>query len=122
MKETGKRLKYLREGIGVSQEKLAKMLGTTQSSINRYENGQSEPTVELFRKYADLFDVSMDYIFCRSDAPEGKMYAYHPELPPDKEKMRQFLEMCFEPGTPANLKLKESLFRIMDEKEEDCHG
>jgi len=122
MKDTGKRLKYLREGIGVSQEKLAKMLDTTQSSINRYENGQSEPTVELFRKYADLFDVSMDYIFCRSDAPEGKMYAYHPELPPDKEKMRQFLEMCFEPGTPANLKLKESLFRIMDEKEEDCHG
>ncbi|MBR3431228.1 MAG: helix-turn-helix transcriptional regulator, partial [Clostridia bacterium] len=44
MKEVGKRLKYLREGIGVSQGKLAQMLGTTQSSINRYENGQTEPT------------------------------------------------------------------------------
>lgn len=50
MKEIGKRLRNLREGIGVSQEKLAKMLGTTQSSINRYENGQTEPPVELFRK------------------------------------------------------------------------
>lgn len=118
MKEIGKRLKYLREGIGVSQEKLAKMLNTTQSSINRYENGQTEPTVELFRKYADLFDVSLDYIFGRTDMPEGKLYAYHPDLPPDREKMRQFLEMCFEPGTPANLKLKESMLRIMEEREE----
>ena len=94
------------------------MLGTTQSSINRYENGQTEPTVELFRKYADLFDVSLDYIFGRTDMPEGKLYDYHPDLPPDREKMRQFLEMCFEPGTPANIKLRESLLRIMDDKEE----
>ncbi len=118
MKEIGKRLKYLREGIGVSQEKLAKMLGTTQSSINRYENGQTEPPVETFRKYADLFDVSLDYIFGRAEAPEGKLYDYHPELPPDKEEMRRFLEMCFEPGTPANIKLKESLFRMMEDEEE----
>ena len=48
MKEVGKRLKYLREGIGVSQGKLAQMLGTTQSSINRYENGQTVPTVATF--------------------------------------------------------------------------
>lgn len=117
MKEVGKRLKYLREGIGVSQGKLAQMLGTTQSSINRYENGQTEPTVELFRKYADFFDVSMDYIFARTDAPEGKLYEYHPKVPLDKEEIRQFLEMCFEPGTPANAKLKESIYRIMEERE-----
>ena len=117
MKEVGKRLKYLREGIGVSQGKLAQMLGTTQSSINRYENGQTEPTAELFRKYADFFDVSLDYIFARTDAPEGKLYEYHPQVPLDKEEIRQFLEMCFEPGTPANAKLKESIYRIMEERE-----
>lgn len=119
MKEIGKRLKYLREGIGVSQEKLAKMLNTTQSSINRYENGQTEPPVELFRRYADFFDVSLDYIFCRVDVPEGKLYEYHPELPPDKAEMRRFLDMCFEPGSPANAKLKESIYRIMEEKEQN---
>ena len=117
MKEIGKRLKYLREGIGVSQGKLAQMLGTTQSSINRYENGQTEPTVDLFRKYADFFDVSMDYIFARTDSPEGKLYEYHPKIPLDKEEMHRFLEMCFEPGTPANAKLKESIYRIMEEGE-----
>ena len=74
--------------------------------------------VELFRKYADLFDVSLDYIFGRADVPEGKLYDYHPVLPPDKEEMRRFLEMCFEPGTPANMKLKESLFKIMEDKDD----
>ena len=60
MIEVGKRLKALRESIGFSQVKMAQALGSTQSSINRYENGQSSPSVELFRRYADYFDVSLD--------------------------------------------------------------
>ena len=76
MKEIGKRLRNLREGIGVSQEKLAKMLGTTQSSINRYENGQTEPPVELFRKYADMFDVSMDYILPEQTHRKGSCISF----------------------------------------------
>ena len=51
-------------------------LGITQSSLNRYENGQSTPTVELFCKYAAFFDVSMDYIFARCAEPQGKLYHY----------------------------------------------
>ena len=66
-----------------------------------------------------MFDVSLDFIFGRTEAPQGKRYDYHPVLPPDKEEMRQFIEMCFQPGTPANIKLKESLFRIMDERDEN---
>ena len=61
MKQLGMRLRALREGIGLSQSKFADVIGSTQSSINRYENGQATPTVELLRKYADYFDVSMDY-------------------------------------------------------------
>ena len=63
MKQLGSRLRSLRESIGLSQAKFAEVIGSTQSSINRYENGQATPTVELLRKYADYFDVSMDYIF-----------------------------------------------------------
>ena len=61
MREVDKRLKALRESIGFSQVKMAEAIGSTQSSINRYENGQSTPSVELFRRYADYFDVSLDY-------------------------------------------------------------
>ena len=70
MIEVGKRLKGLREGAMLSQVKMAEALGSTQSSINRYENGQSTPSVALFRAYADYFDVSMDYIFARADKPQ----------------------------------------------------
>ena len=65
MKEMGKRLKGLRESMGLSQMKMAEILGLKQPSINRYEQGTATPTVENLRKYADYFDVSMDYIFAR---------------------------------------------------------
>jgi transcriptional regulator with XRE-family HTH domain len=79
MKQLGMRLRALREGIGLSQSKFADVIGSTQSSINRYENGQATPTVELLRKYADYFDVSMDYIFARCDDPHGKLYEAKPQ-------------------------------------------
>ncbi|MBR0513612.1 MAG: helix-turn-helix transcriptional regulator [Clostridia bacterium] len=119
MKAVGTRLRYLREGIGASQARMAEMLGSTQSSVNRFEHGQATPSVELFRKYADIFDVSLDYIFCRTDAPEGRTYNYQPQVSvsPEKEAIYKFLETCFQPGSPNNLKLKESMFRLMEENE-----
>lgn len=114
MKEVGKRLKGLREAIGVSQAKLAEELCSSQSGINRYENGQSTPSVDLFRRYADYFDVSLDYIFARTDKPQGVCYEFKPKATPDKEEMRRFIEMCFDPESPMNDKLKEILFRMME--------
>ena len=80
MKEMGKRLKGLRESMGLSQMKMAEILGLKQPSINRYEQGTATPTVENLRKYADYFDVSMDYIFARTDNPEGRLYAHKPKV------------------------------------------
>ena len=116
MKIIGKRLRALRESINISQESLALAIETTQSSINRYENGQTTPPVAIFRRYADYVDVSLDYIFGRTENPEGKSYEFHPRITPEKEEMRRFIEMCFEPGSPANKKLKESLYRIMEDE------
>jgi len=114
MKEVGKRLKALRESVGISQVKLAEAIGSTQSSVNRHENGQSTPSVELFRRYADFFDVSLDYLFARTDKPQGTTYEFNPKITPDKEEMRQFIEMCFDPKSPMNEKLKETLFSMME--------
>ncbi|WP_147539014.1 helix-turn-helix domain-containing protein [Anaerotruncus rubiinfantis] len=120
MKEIGKRLKDLREGVKLSQVKLAEILGTQQSSINRYETGQSTPGPEVFLRYADYFDVSMDYIYCRTDQPQGKLYNYQPQLLQEKAaqsaEMREFIEMCFDPKSPVNEKLKAALFRLMEEE------
>ena len=115
MKEVGKRLKALRESIGISQVKMAEAIGSTQSSVNRYENGQSTPPVELFRRYADYFDVSMDYIFGRTDNPQGKLYEYKPKIQQNDPQMQKFVEMCFDPDSPMNARLKETLLQMLGE-------
>ena len=89
--------------------------GITQSSLNRYENGQSTPTVEVFRKYADFFDVSMDYIFARCDEPQGKLYHYQPKVWKNGAEMEQFVEMCFDPKSPYYNRMKESVLQMFSE-------
>lgn len=115
MKQLGMRLRALREGIGLSQSKFADVIGSTQSSINRYENGQATPTVDLLRKYADYFDVSMDYIFARCDNPHGKLYEAKPPVDANNLELRKFVEMCFDPESPMNEKLKEAMLKMLGE-------
>ena len=116
MKEMGKRLKGLRESMGLSQMKMAEILGLKQPSINRYEQGTATPTVENLRKYADYFDVSMDYIFARTDNPEGRLYAHQPKALAGNKEVQQFIELCFDPGSPYNERLKETMLR------KPCHA
>lgn len=115
MKLIGKRLRTLRDSLSLSQAKLAELLGITQSSLNRYENGQSTPSVDLLRKYADFFDVSMDYIFARCDEPQGKLYYYQPKVWKNATEMEQFVEMCFDPKSPYCNRMKESVLQMFTE-------
>ena len=122
MEQIGKRLRALREGVRLTQVQMAGILGVQQSRINRYETGQSTPSPEVFLKYADYFDVSMDYLYCRTDEPRGKLHDYQPERLKGKniqnQELRDFIEMCFDPQAPVNKRLKEALFRIMEEGQE----
>jgi len=115
MKVMGERLRTLRESMKLSQAKMADLLGLKQSSINRYEQGTATPTVENLRKYADYFDVSMDYIFARTDNPQGKLYENKPKLLINSEDAQQFIEMCFDPESPFNERLKQTLLQMMGE-------
>jgi len=47
MKVVSEGLRFLREEVKLSQVKLAKMIGTTQSSINRYETDMTSPPFEI---------------------------------------------------------------------------
>ena len=122
LKEVAERLRYLRESVKLSQVKMAEIVGVKQSSLNRYELNQASPTFETITRYADYFDVSMDYLYCRTDEPRGKLYDYQPERLKGKniqnQELRDFIEMCFDPQAPVNKRLKEALFRIMEEGQE----
>ena len=114
----GKRLKELRNGIKISQAKLAPKLGVAQSLIARYETGEHMPPVEFLVKVADYYDVSMDFLVGRANSPQGKLYKYQAKTIKD-DKMREFVEMCFEPNSAVNVKLKEALIKLLQEQNED---
>ena len=64
------RLKALREKRGISQLKLAMDLDMNQNSISRYETGAREADYKSLIKFADYFDVSIDYLLERTDNPK----------------------------------------------------
>ena len=64
------RLKDLRKKKGISQLKLAMDLSLSQNSISRYETGEREAGYDLLIKFADYFDVSIDYLLERTGNPE----------------------------------------------------
>ena len=61
------RLKKLRKMKNISQLKLALDLNMKQNSISRYENGEREADYETLVKFADYFDVSLDYLLGRKE-------------------------------------------------------
>ncbi|MGL5068430.1 MAG: helix-turn-helix domain-containing protein [Sarcina sp.] len=63
----GKRLKHLRTSHNFTQDKLAENFSINNTSISRYENGVQFPELDLLIKIADFFNVSLDYLLCRSD-------------------------------------------------------
>jgi len=105
-------MKGLRESIRLSQKEIAVKIGISQSAVNRYENNQSEASYETLLTYADYFDVSLDYLYGRTDQPQGKLYDFKPKFEED-EDMRDFIEMCFDPNTPMSGKLKDMLLQMM---------
>lgn len=122
MSMVGSRLRTLREGLGLSQKQVAEMLEATQSGIYRYETGKAEAPYKTLLWYADYFDVSLDYIFGRTDSPQGKLYKYEPQafkaLIKDEKEWAQFVEMCFDPNSSMSARLKDTMMQMIGGKNE----
>ena len=71
----GQRIADLRNAHKMTREELAKLVGISPSAQGRIENGKIEsPKGELLKQYADIFDVSTDFIMGRTDFPGKKNY------------------------------------------------
>ncbi len=64
------RLKLLREQRNITQVKLAMDLNMNQNTISRYETGVLEADYATLIKFADYFNVSVDYLLERTDNPK----------------------------------------------------
>ena len=56
--------------------------------------------------------MSLDYICCRTDKPQGRLYEFKPKILEENKDMRRFVEMCFDPGSPMNEKLKQAVLEM----------
>lgn len=98
-KKTATRLKTLREHSKLSQSQLAKQIKiktdpepgaeatfinmegeTGKQTISQLERGKRGLTIEMARVYADIFDVSLDYLY-------GRTNEWNPEYKTVKEQL-----------------------------------
>lgn len=56
------RIRKLREELGLSQEQIGKLLGTSQTMYARYENGASKMPIKFLIRLAQYYGVSTDYL------------------------------------------------------------
>lgn len=64
------RLKELRKGSGYTQISIQMQTGIEQALLSKFENGERIPPTETLMRLAEFYDVSIDYILCRTDKPE----------------------------------------------------
>jgi transcriptional regulator with XRE-family HTH domain len=56
------RLSTLRKQRGLTQEGLSKLIGITKTQVYRYENGSSQPTLDVIKKLAVSLSVNTDQL------------------------------------------------------------
>ena len=62
-------LKLLRKNKGYTEIALQRHTGIEQALLSKFENGERVPPTETLIRLADFYNVSIDYILCRTDNP-----------------------------------------------------
>lgn len=77
------RLREARKRKNYSQEYVAEKVHTSRQTVMRWENGTSEPSIEIIKKLAELYDVSINYLLEISEtSKEGiQESSNHSDLP-----------------------------------------
>ena len=67
MQTFGERLRFLRSERNLHQSELGEILELSPSAIGSYERNLREPSHAHLVRIADLFNVSTDYLLCRTE-------------------------------------------------------
>lgn len=58
----GDRIEELRKQKGWSQNELAKRAEISREIIGRYKRNEATPSIDIAKRLADIFEVSLDYL------------------------------------------------------------
>nr|WP_259547985.1 helix-turn-helix domain-containing protein [Heyndrickxia oleronia] len=106
----GSRLKKEREKRNWSQITVAKKIGITNAVLSNYERDVRDPDTETLRKFAELYEVSSDYLLGRKEDPtytnkdeefeafinDPDLQRWYKELPSSKEEDLRKLRKMWE--------------------------
>ena len=101
------RLKMLRREKGITQKKLAEIVGTTQQSINKYENHNIEPDIRTLTAFADFFHTSVDFLIGHTEVEHRIEHVQQYDLNRDEARLLQAYRLL----TPEE---QESIHLIME--------
>lgn len=69
LKLLNERIIKLRKARNITQEELAKRIGTTRSALSQYETGTRQPDYDTLQRISKFFEVSTDYLLGAVDNP-----------------------------------------------------
>ena len=95
----GERMILHRKQLKMSQDDLAKKVGTSAPIIGRYERNEIKPSIEVAAKIADELNVTVDYLLTGSNMVMDKQLMKRMKdieaLPPEeKDKVYYFIDMA----------------------------
>lgn len=66
----GKRIRELRESLGMNQGEFAKALSIPQPTLSSYERERTQPTFEMIKHICSLYNVDSDWLLGLTDYHE----------------------------------------------------
>lgn len=75
--DLGKKISELRKGKGISQEKLAELIGVSRQAVTKWESGKSNPDTENLVRLGEVFGCSVDEL-CENAPKEKPVPKIHP--------------------------------------------
>lgn len=119
----GQRLKSLRddmknENSKFTQSFIANLIGVARTTYTAYENGTKQPPMETVNKIADVFGVTTDYLYGRTDSKQPEFSSNEKkDIAKQMEEIRKDLEsqdgLSFY-GEPLSEEALESLMESME--------
>ncbi len=65
-----KRLRGARMGAGLTQQRMADLLGISLNGYQKYEQGETQPPLDTLVRLSRILNVTTDYLLCNDRPPE----------------------------------------------------
>ena len=102
------RIKNCRQSAGLSQEKLAELVGVSRQAVTKWETGQSAPSTENLFRLAEILGTTVDFLLAdeekSSPTPAEQIYYLYKLEQEQKAALRE---------AQRKARLREALFALL---------